>query len=656
MQPGRFVIRVALVPLASLVLLGASCTPDFVGLEEPFICPSARPAVADPLGHTTEELTYLPRHTEFFRRLEPCVGWARQVRDELIDTPPGPAAGEPRHLLSLVHLSDIHIIDAESPLRIEFLRHRRGFELPDAEFQAAFRPQETMTAQVTEAMVRQINNLGSGPVTGRDFDLAISTGDSGDNHQDNELERMIALLNGGMVTPYSGSGSYEGVQDDHPSPLFCQFWHPDPARGDERSAEDHDVCLPCDNDTRKTCDGDPRFGANKWSLCQCFPDYPRLLDHVVRPFKATGLIKANGRKLPWYVTYGNHDRLLQGNFPIRPGRHRTDALETIATGGSKLLELPEHFRADEPLEQKGLVDLFLFEFLNPFDSNLDMRPFLERWRSGPSRSISADPQRHLWSDREFMQKLLKNPHEQHPPGHGFGPKNLASGNLYYTFDLTTEDPLTIRGIVLDTTNPGGLSGGSIDRPQFKWLETQLQAAHTSYYDVDGELRETGNSEDRLVVIFSHHDSTTLDNTFPVPGLLSDRAKAEELEGLLHRYPNAILWLNGHTHYPRVFAHRDPTDRTPGFWEVNTPSLIDFPQMARLVELVDNNNGSLSIYATLIDHGGPANPKNATEPLLRLASISRELAVNDPLLDMSNQIGWPKDRNVELLIESPLDRP
>lgn len=125
-----------------------------------------------------------------------------------------------------MHLSDVHIVDAESPLRVEFQRHRKGFLLPRDEFQAGFRAQETLTTHVAESMMRQLNHLKKGPVIGRKFDLAVVTGDSGDNHQINELDNFVKLLNGDkMVKPGSGAKVYEGVQDLYPSPNFCEFWH-----------------------------------------------------------------------------------------------------------------------------------------------------------------------------------------------------------------------------------------------------------------------------------------------------------------------------------------------------------------------------------------------------------------------------------------------
>src|SRR5437868_11230728 len=102
-----------------------------------------------------------------------------------------------------------------------------------------------------------------------------------------------------------------------------------------------------------------------------------------------------------------------------------------------------------------------------------------------------------------------------------------------------------------------------------------------------------------------------------PSTCLPRVLGPQLEALLHRFPNVILWLNGHTHRNRATPHPDPTGRTSGFWEVTTCSLLDWPAQARLVEIVSNHDGTLSVLCTMVDHGGPADPREA-RGLARLA--------------------------------------
>lgn len=618
--------------LAEVCLFGvwlALCPP--MGAADGVACPPSEAQARAQLGSTTLQQTFLPAGTaspeaERYRALEVCGGWNRVVRDDL-GTPA--AAGDPadggRILLSMVHLSDVHILDAESPLRVEFLRHRRGLFLPDAEFQAGYRPQETLTAQVAESMMRQLNALGRGPVTQRAFHLAVVTGDSGDNHQLNELERFVHLLNGGRtITADSGSPGYVGVQDLTPSPLFCEYWHPQPTAGAECGGQLGAQCAPGCRD--------------KWKAAG-FPDiYPGLLEDAVQPFRATGL------GLPWYTVYGNHDELVQGNFPIRAELSPVEALSHLAQRERKLVEVPVHGAFP-----KIKVDEFMAALLNPLQSSGDWKKLSELWTGPDARTVPADSGRKLWTRAEFVQMLKDNPGPHGPRGHGFADVPTDGAQLHYAFDLAPG----IRGIVLDTNNPNGLSGGSLSSAQLSWLENELREVHSEYRSKRGRKVRQRKVANKLVVLFSHHNSKTLGNLLPSLDPLELRHGFGSLKKLLFRFPNVVLWLNGHTHFAKVLPHARPGSPGHGFWEVNTPSLIDFPQMARLIELRERD-GVLSVFSTLVDHAAPADPSMTEDPVLRLAAISRQLAGNDPLLDMSVQIGQPGDRNTELRVLMPFD--
>ena len=104
----------------------------------------------------------------------------------------------------------------------------------------------------------------------------------------------------------------------------------------------------------------------------------------------------------------------------------------------------------------------------------------------------------------------------------------------------------------------------------------------------------------------------------------------------------------------------------GFWELVTAAHADWPQQSRLLDLVDNADGTLSIFGTIFDHGAPARP--GARPARRgprlsasevewLASIARELSYNDPQGEngrdgLVDRRGTAADRNVELVIPNP----
>jgi len=65
------------------------------------------------------------------------------------------------------------------------------------------------------------------------------------------------------------------------------------------------------------------------------------------------------------------------------------------------------------------------------------------------------------------------------------------------------------------------------------------------------------------------------------------------------------------HYNQVTAFKSPDTNQPeqGFWEVQTPSLRDFPQQFRTFEIVRNSDNTISIIITDVDpavrDGSPA---------------------------------------------------
>jgi hypothetical protein len=158
-----------------------------------------------------------------------------------------------------------------------------------------------------------------------------------------------------------------------------------------------------------------------------------------------------------------------------------------------------------------------------------------------------------------------------------------------------------------------------------------------------------------VILFSHHNKDTIANPSPDPANPTEqRLTFTELHALLQRFPNVMAWINGHTHVNRVNPVPDPTGYTGGFWEITTAAHVDYPEHARLVELVDNHDGTLSIFATIIEHAAPAAADPLDLSVLGLASISRELSANDPQVDPLSKLGAPTDLNVELVMKAPFD--
>jgi metallophosphoesterase (TIGR03767 family) len=251
-----------------------------------------------------------------------------------------------------------------------------------------------------------------------------------------------------------------------------------------------------------------------------------------------------------------------------------------------------------------------------------------------TRAVTSDPARKLLEQQDFMRAHFETTPNPGPVGHGFTQANLDTGQTYWAADI---GPF-VRAFGLDTCNQVAGPDGALPEQQFEWLKAGLDQA-----EADG----------KLAMIFSHHNSFTLENEAALATEPQRLVHAEEFVAMLLEHPNAIAWVNGHTHINTITAHKRTGGAPGGLWEITTASCVDYPQQQQVIEIVDNRDGTLSLFTTALDHAGPVQWDGDLSPK-GLAGLSRELSANDWVENPSMRIGSPMDRNTELLLPAPFD--
>jgi metallophosphoesterase (TIGR03767 family) len=460
----------------------------------------------------------------------------------------------------------------------------------------SWRLQEALTVQGAVALVEQVNALRAGPHTGHPLTLAVSTGDNVDSNLSVELQWYLTLMSGGTITPNTGDPArYEGAQNSG----LRLFWQAGSALRD----------------------------ADK---LRGIPHVPGYLEAAIRPVTSPGLV------VPWYSAPGNHDALPGGCLaPEDP------QLRDLAVGGRKLLTVPA---ADAAAYARVLT--------SGADPKSTVFKDILRRNAARARTVTPDPRRRPFTPREYLAAHLDPAHTgAGPVGHGYTEDHLDDERLYFAFPIADG----VVGISLDTTYRSGHFQGSVGSDQLAWLERTLRAHSAMAYDADGHLVRNRAADDALILVFSHHHSPSMTRRRDAARPEEDRHDGQDVIDLLGRFPNVVAWINGHSHVNAITPHPHAT-ASRSFWEVNTASHVDYPHHARLFELADNGDGTLSLFTTLVESAAPYTTDLGDLSPTGLASLYRELSYNAPGLPEAmtggvreSSAGSARDRNTELLV-------
>jgi metallophosphoesterase (TIGR03767 family) len=406
--------RTALIGGAGALAL----TPGFlaIALGPKGLTAPLRPAAHHPLqgAGTTLETAAAPQGSGGYRRLAAGPGYAPVLREELAARASATASITP--LAAIVQLTDLHIVDAQSPARFEMFSESNG---------SAFRPHEALGTHGAARLVARINALASAPFTGRRLDAVVSTGDNTDNGETLELQWYLAALSGGEIVANSGSRTvWEGAQ----SSGKAQWYNPELA------------------------------GADRYQRAG-FPHLPGFFGRVGAPHASEGL------SVPWYAVFGNHDDSVCGSLSNLHAAWDDVYVGDVKFTGFRSEAANEAVRtlwtssASTGAARSAVGELGRLPALDP------------RW------AVTPDERRRPFSKAEYVTAHLAPENTGPGPiGHGFTPDDLAAGRTYYTAELAPG----VRGVSLDSTNPAGLAHGSLSDTQFRWLEATVAAHPDEY--------------------------------------------------------------------------------------------------------------------------------------------------------------------------------
>ena len=302
-----------------------------------------------------------------------------------------------------------------------------------------------------------------------------------------------------------------------------------------------------------------------------------------KPYQAAGLDKA----IPWYQTLGNHDHFWIGSIPVDYSL-RTDLRQSYISN--------EVFATADILTNPATINNHDY-YMGVIDGST---PYGDIKYAGPVTDFKSppkvvpDPDRRSLLRTEWMKEFFTT--SSTPVGHGFNLVDANKGFACYSF--VPKSTIPIKVIVLDDTqkeddNSTDVHGhGFLNSTRWAWLKKELAAG-----DAAGQL-----------MIIAAHIPINVEVTAPNSemGWWLNPQNAVTLQGLideLQSHPNLLMWLSGHRHLNTVkaFISPDPANAPEkGFWQVETPSLRDFPQQFRTFEIYLNSDYSISIVTTDVD--------------------------------------------------------
>ena len=499
-------------------------------------------------------------------------GLAIEPRFDLLgDSGSRPLPTKTRKLASFFATTDVHMTDKEAPNQLIYIQ--QADSAYGAAMTSIYSPVILYTMQMLDAAIQTVNALHKKSP----FDFGISLGDVCDSGRYNELRWYIDVLDGKPIRPSSGAHLGEDSVD------------------------------------------------------------------FQKPFQAVGLDKS----IPWYQTLGNHDHFYIGSVPVDafPSLRLREsyvsakvwavgdvllpnaAKVTPAAFPPVVYDMPSHLSGTSPVTLNDPVSgvagntfyMGVIDGASPYGA-IKYTGNKEDFDSAPT--VAADPNRRALLRSEWIAEFFNT--TSLPKGHGFDrvPEALRrseDGFACYSFVPKAGVPLKV--IVLDNTQreddgSHDIHGhGFLDAARWKWLQEELDA---------------GQAANQLMVIAAHipigvsapgslmewwnpkGQATAMQND---PHAVMDNAcTLAELVRKLQDTPNLLMWMSGHRHLNTIKAfpaYGEGGKLVPekSFWQVETSSLVHFPQQFRTFDIYLNSDDTVSVVAVNVDpevaEGSPA---------------------------------------------------
>lgn len=467
-----------------------------------------------------------------------------------------------RQLAHFFAMTDIHITDKEAPNQLIYIQ--QADSLRGSKMTSIYSPVISYTTQMLDAALQTVNALHEQAP----FDFGISLGDVCDSGRYNEVRWYIDVFDGKPIRPSSGAHLGEDTVD------------------------------------------------------------------FQKPFQAVGLNKA----IPWYQVLGNHDHFFIGSVPVDADptlglresyvSDQVWAVGNVLTPNASLVtpralppvvyDMPSSLAGTSPTPLNDITSgvsgntfyMGVVDGASPYGA-IKYTGKKEHFASPPK--VAADPDRRALLRSEWMAEFFNT--TTLPKGHGFDrvPEALRrseNGFACYSFVPRADVPLKV--IVLDNTQreddgSHDIHGhGFLDAVRWQWLQDELDAGQAQNQlmviaahipiavAAAGSLMEWWNPRGQASAL-QNDPHAVMDNAVTLPALIRK----------LQETPNLLMWIAGHRHLNTVKAlpaYDEGGRLVPekSFWQVETSSLVHFPQQFRTFEIYLNSDDTVSIVAVNVD--------------------------------------------------------